>query len=289
MTVDAHHHFWNPERIPQGWMTGEHAVIARTFEPPDLEPLLRAAGVTRTVLVQSAARDDDTDYMFELADGVPWVGGIIAWCRLDDADAARARLGELRARPKLRGIRHLIHQEPDPHWILQPHVEPGLLLLEETQLVLELPAEYPRHLADVPELARRHPQLAIVIDHLGKPPLGSEAMSHWEELLRSAAGPPNVYAKVSGLNTVAPRPLGRGRPRARGERRRRRLRPRPAGLRKRLARSPPERRLRDRVVRDDRGRAPRGRPGRRPDPQHNGHPALPPRCLTPPRGRRTVA
>jgi L-fucono-1,5-lactonase len=204
MTVDAHHHFWNPERIPQGWMTAEHAAIARAFEPPDLEPLVRAAGVTRTVLVQSAARDDDTDYMFELANGVPWVGGIVAWCRLDDADAARARLGELRARPKLRGIRHLIHQEPDPHWILQPAVEPGLLLLEEMQLVLELPAEYPRHLGDVPELARRHPRLTIVIDHLGKPPLGSKAMSHWEELLRSAAGHPNIHAKVSGLNTVAP-------------------------------------------------------------------------------------
>jgi L-fucono-1,5-lactonase len=204
MSVDAHHHFWNPDRIPQGWMTHEHAVIARAFEPPDLEPLLGAAGVTRTVLVQSAARDDDTDYMFELADGVPWIGGIVAWCRLDDADSARARLGELRARPKLRGIRHLIHQEPDPHWILQPSVEPGLRLLEEMQLVLELPAEYPHHLGDVAELARRHPRLAIVIDHLGKPPLGTDGMGRWEDLLRSAAEHPNVHAKVSGLNTVAP-------------------------------------------------------------------------------------
>jgi L-fucono-1,5-lactonase len=205
MAVDAHHHFWNPARIPQDWMTAEHAPINRPFEPGDLEPLLRACGITRTVLVQSAARDDDTDYMFELAAELPWIGGIVAWCLLDEPGRTRTRLAELQARPKLRGIRHLIHQEPDPHWIVRPAVSPGLALLEEGGLVLELPAVYPHHLGDVPELARRHPGLRIVVDHLGKPPLGTAEMPRWGELLRAAAEQPNVYAKVSGLNTVAPR------------------------------------------------------------------------------------
>jgi len=205
MAVDTHHHFWNPARIPQGWMTDEHAAIARAFEPADLEPLVRAAGVTRTVVVQSAARDDDTDYLFELAADLPWIGGIVAWCPLDDERRARVRLDELLSRPKLRGVRHLIHLESDPHWILRPALRPALTLLEEARLVLELPAVYPRHLGDVPELARRHPGLDVVIDHLGKPPLGSVRMEDWAELLRGAARLPNVRAKISGLNTVAPR------------------------------------------------------------------------------------
>jgi len=87
---------------------------------------------------------------------------------------------------------------------VRPIVTPVLALLEEADLVLELPAEYPKHLGDVPELARGHPGLRIVVDHLGKPPLGSADMSRWEELLRAAAEQPNVHAKVSGLNTVAP-------------------------------------------------------------------------------------
>jgi L-fuconolactonase len=200
--VDTHQHFWNPGRSPQPWMTAEHAVIARTFEPPDLEPLLVECGVGRTVLVQSAASDEDTDYMFEVAEGVAWVGAIVGWCRLDDPAAARRRLDELQAHPKLRGIRHLIHQESDPHWILKPAVADGLALLEERQLLLELPAVYPNHLDDVPTIAGRHPGLTIVIDHLGKPPLGTEEMARWEELLRAAAEQPNVHAKVSGLNTA---------------------------------------------------------------------------------------
>jgi L-fuconolactonase len=185
-------------------MTEAHAAIARAFEPGDLERLVRAAGVTCTVVVQSAARDDDTDYLLELSDGVPWVGAVVGWCRLDEPGAAGKRLDELRRRPKFRGVRHLIHQEADPHWIARPDVQPGLALLERAQLVLELPAVFPHHLGDVPALARRHSGLEIVIDHLGKPPLGTGEMERWEELLRLAAEQPNVYAKISGLNTVAP-------------------------------------------------------------------------------------
>jgi L-fucono-1,5-lactonase len=200
--VDTHQHFWNPRRIPQAWMTGDHAAIARVFEPSDLEPLLVECGVESTVLVQSAASDEDTDYLFEIAGAVDWVGAIVGWCRLDDPGAARRRLDELQDRPKLRGIRHLIHQEPDPHWILRPTVAAGLALLEERGLLLELPAVYPNHLGDVPTLAARYPGLTIVVDHLGKPPLGTGEMSRWEELLRASAAWPNVHGKISGLNTA---------------------------------------------------------------------------------------
>ncbi len=197
--VDAHHHFWNPRRIPQPWMTAEHGQIDRAMEPAELEPLLRSAGVGQTVLVQSAPSDEDTDYMFELAPD--WVGGIVAWCRLDDANVAIARLDTLAEREKFRGIRHLIHLEDDPHWILAPAVEPGLALLEERGVPLDLPAVFPNHLEDVPELARRHPGLTLVVDHLGKPPIGTAQMASWEEQLRAAADRPNVAAKISGLNT----------------------------------------------------------------------------------------
>jgi L-fuconolactonase len=206
--VDAHHHFWNPARLPQEWMTAEHAAINRAFEPRDLELLLAACGVSTTVLVQSASDDRDTDYMFELVDDLAWVGAVTAWCRLDDLAAARTRLDALAAHPKLRAIRHLIHEEPNPHWLLRAEVQPSLALLEERGLLLELPAVFPDHLGDVPELARRYPGLTLVIDHLGKPPLGTSSMAVWQEKIERAAGYRNVVAKVSGLNTVAPSDWG---------------------------------------------------------------------------------
>jgi L-fuconolactonase len=204
MIIDAHHHLWDLERTPQPWMTAEHDAIARTFGPADMEPLLTACGVTQTVLVQGACTDDDTDYLFEVADVHAWIGAITAWVALDDPDACRRRLGELGTRPKLRGIRHLIHEEPDPHWIVRPSVLEGIALVEDAGLVLELPVVYPRHFGDVAELALRFPRLRIVIDHLGKPPFGTPDMSAWEAALRACAEYPNVLAKISGLNTAIP-------------------------------------------------------------------------------------
>src|SRR6266542_968585 len=117
-------------------------------------------------------------------------------------DRADERLDELAAEPKLRGIRHLIHDEEDPHWILQSSVLESLELLEQRGLIIELPAVFPRHLGDVPELARAFPQLRIVIDHLGKPPLGRDIFGRWATELATAAENPNVAAKISGLNTA---------------------------------------------------------------------------------------
>ena len=191
-------------------MRPEHATIARTFEPADLRPLLDACGIDVTILVQAACSDADTDAMFERADKHAWIAAVTAWVDLASHERANTRLAELAQRPKLRGIRHLIHEEADPHWILQDRVLESIALLEKRELVLELVCVYPRHLGDVPELAARFPRLTIVIDHLGKPPIGTGEMGDWASLLRQAAGFSNVAAKISGLNTMLDTPVWKG-------------------------------------------------------------------------------
>ena len=202
MIIDSHQHFWNLEREPMPWMRPAHAAIARTFEPADLRPLLLACGIDGTILVQAACTDADTDAMFEQADANTWIRAVTAWVDLTNPQRARARLDRLARRPKLRGIRHLIHEEDDPHWILREKVLESIELLEDRGLVLELVCVYPRHLGDVPELAQRFPDLTIVIDHLGKPPLLTAQMADWTALVQRAAAHGNVAAKISGLNTV---------------------------------------------------------------------------------------
>jgi L-fuconolactonase len=204
--VDAHVHLWDAQHTPQPWMTAEHAAIARPFGPDDLRPLLERNGVDAVVLVQGACLDSDTDYLLREAARHDWVAAVTAWLALGDPARARARLAELEAHPSFRAVRHLIHNEEDPRWILQPAVLESLSLLEERGVILELPVVFPRHLGEVPELAERFPRLPIVIDHLGKPPLWSEQMPTWEHELRLAAMFPNVLAKLSGLNTAIDRP-----------------------------------------------------------------------------------
>lgn len=202
--IDAHVHVWDPARVPLEWLTDEHAPIARAFAPEDVAPLLQAANVGEAILVQSACLDADTDVMLEHAARHEWIAAVVGWVALADSTRAAERLDELATESKLRGIRHLVHDEPDPHWILRPAVLESIRLLEERRLVLEIPAVFPRHLGDIPELARAFPRLTIVIDHLGKPPLGGD-LGAWAHQLDAAAEHPNVAAKLSGLNTATER------------------------------------------------------------------------------------
>ena len=78
-------------------------------------------------------------------------------------------------------------------------------MLEERGLILEVPVVFPRQFDDVAALAERFPRLSIVIDHLGKPPIGSPEMRLWAADLGAASEHPNVFAKVSGLNTALAR------------------------------------------------------------------------------------
>ena len=84
MTIDSHQHFWNLGREPMPWMTPEHAVIARDFDPSDLRPLLDACGIDRTILVQSSCTDGDTDAMFSDAAKHDWIAAALARLGLVD-------------------------------------------------------------------------------------------------------------------------------------------------------------------------------------------------------------
>jgi L-fuconolactonase len=200
--VDSHVHLWDVDRNPQPWITDEISMLARTFAPDELHPLLVAGGIDSVIVVQGACLDSDTDYLFEVAAEREWIAAITAWVDLLDRAKAKARLAQLATTGKLRGVRHLVHTEEDEHWIMQPPVLESLGLLEELGLILEVPVVFPHHFGDVGLIAARFPALRIVVDHLGKPPLGTGLMRAWEAKLRALAAFDNVFAKVSGLNTT---------------------------------------------------------------------------------------
>jgi len=199
--VDSHIHLWDLRHTPQPWMTDEHAAIARPFGPADIAPLLERNGIDSVIVVQGACLDSDTDYLLEESARTGWIGALTAWVSLEDPDRATRRLDQLERSPKLRAIRHLSHNEPD-HWLLRAPVLESIAILDERDLILEVPVVFPRHFDDITSLAERFPRLRIVIDHLGKPPIGTPQMARWASDLRNTAEHPNVHAKISGLNTA---------------------------------------------------------------------------------------
>jgi L-fuconolactonase len=199
--VDAHQHFWDLETGQYSWPTAAEAPIHRTFAPEDLAPALRAAAIDATVVVQATDSLADTDAMLDAGSRHPWIAGVVGWLPLEDRPAAERQLDARGGR--LCGVRHLIHWEPDPAWLLRPDVQAGLDLLAEQRLPFDVVAVFPDHLSLVPAVAAAHPELVLVIDHLAKPPFRSHGWDRWVKDIRRAAKRPTVCAKVSGLDTAA--------------------------------------------------------------------------------------
>jgi len=201
--VDSHQHFWDLDEVEYPWLVPDYGPIYRTFKPDELEPQMAAAGVDRTVLVQSANSFEDTDSMLRHAGRYDWIGAVVGWVPLEDAAATAQALDKYLRNPFFKGIRHLNHEEADPDWLVRPAVIDGLRVLEERRVPYDVIAVYPLHLGHVPTLAQACPGLPMVIDHLAKPPIASGDYEGWKAGMSAAAEHPNVCAKVSGLNTAA--------------------------------------------------------------------------------------
>lgn len=164
--VDTHQHFWNLSEVVYSWLAPEYGPIYNTFEAHHLEPQVKAAGIDKTVLVQSANSYEDTAYMLKVADQTPWIAGVIGWWNLLNPEETGQRIEMYRKHPKFRGMRHLIHTEPDPDWVIQEVVIESLKLMASAGMIFEVVAVFPNHLKHVPTLSAKVPNLRMVIDHL---------------------------------------------------------------------------------------------------------------------------
>ena len=199
MIVDAHQHFWDLARGDYGWLKPDNP-IHRAYGTGDLRPLLVQTGVDATILVQAAPTPAETDYMLGIAERAKFILGVVGWIDLEAANAA----SEVRRRaeqPLFLGVRPMLQDLPDPGWVLQPSLRPALNAITAEGLVFDALIA-PNQISVITELATRHPQLSIVLDHAAKPRLGDAgAMVHWQRGIEALAQCANVTCKVSGLLT----------------------------------------------------------------------------------------
>jgi len=205
VVVDSHHHFWDPAQADYPWMTDELAAIRRRFGPEDLRPLLAESQVDTTIVVQTRSSQEETRELLEVAEATDFVAGVVGWVDLTDAAVARA-IEDLRAGPGGRflvGIRHQVHDEPDPAWLGRPDVRRGLAAVQDAGLVYDLLVRT-RQLPAATEAARALPGLRLVIDHIAKPKIAAGRRDlEWEAAMAPLSDLANVTSKLSGMVTEA--------------------------------------------------------------------------------------
>jgi len=205
--TDAHLHLWDLAESSYGWLAGAPEPLRRTVSFDDVREDLLDLGVHRVVLVQADDTAEDTAHLQRTARAIEADGrvpraDVVGWLPLTDPAAVADALADPDRTDHLVGVRHLVHDEPDPGFLDRPEVARSLELLAEAGLPLDVPDAFERHMAQVVRVAARHPGLVVVLDHLGKPPLGeAAALARWREQITAIAEHPNVVAKLSGLAT----------------------------------------------------------------------------------------
>lgn len=203
--IDTHIHIWDLQKIEYAWLKGNTSILNRTYTIDELAPQINRAGVTHGILLQAANNTDDTDWMLETASRNRWILGVVGWLPLLQPDETEKIFSSKYAKNNyFKGVRHLIHDEPDERWLLQDEVLESLQFLAGHGIPYDIVGISTGHLKTALKLAERIPSLRMVFDHLNQPPiLSKEKFGAWGELMKEAAAHNRFYCKISGLGTAS--------------------------------------------------------------------------------------
>ena len=199
--IDAHRHFWRYSPAAHGWIDDSMPALRRDFLPG--EPVLFGDDDEGNgcVAVQALHSLEETRWLLEASERITNLRGVVGWIDLCAVDVPE-RLDELASCGKLVGLRHLVQDEPMPHFLGRQDFRRGLSLLAERDLCFDLLLREAQR-DDAIELVRDLPAQRFVVDHLAKPRVGAREFEPWRRQMREFGRCENVFAKLSGLATEA--------------------------------------------------------------------------------------
>jgi L-fuconolactonase len=197
--IDSHHHLWKYSHADYPWISEGMESIRQDFLFPELTQVMQAAKMDGVVTVQARQSLLETDWLLELASQHDSMRGVVGWVPLTDP-AVASHLEKYWRYPKLKAVRHVLHDEPDDFYILREDFNRGVSQLEDVGLRYDI-LIFERHLPQTIEFVDRHPRQVFILDHIAKPNIKGRVLSPWRERMRELARRENVYCKLSGLVT----------------------------------------------------------------------------------------
>jgi L-fuconolactonase len=199
--IDSHHHLWKYSADQYPWMIDGMDELRKDFLVPELHAVTRQAGITGTIAVQARQRIEETEWLLSLANKSDLILGIVGWLPLV-GDKVESHLEAWSGNRKLRGLRHVLHDEIDDFYVRRQDFNRGISLLKEFGLVYDI-LIFERHLPQTIQFVDRHPNQVFIIDHMAKPKIKDHIVSPWNAGIAELARRENVYCKISGMVTEA--------------------------------------------------------------------------------------
>jgi L-fuconolactonase len=198
--IDSHHHFWQYNPLEYGWISESMAVLRRDFLFPDLEAEMKPLDVVGVVSVQARQTIQETRDLLQIARTNPGVLGVVGWVPLA-SDAIANELEKLAGEPLLKGVRHVVQDEPDNEFILGTEFNRGVSMLAESGLIYDI-LIFARQLQPSIKFVDQHPDQRFILDHIAKPTIvENDFDKRWAADLRELGRRENVTCKFSGVAT----------------------------------------------------------------------------------------
>ena len=153
MRLDSHQHFWKYNPAHQVWMTDAYGGAAARLPAGRTRAAAQAIGFDGTIAVQARQMLEETEWLLKLSDEHDFIKGVVGWVDLRSPEL-REQLEKYAKHPKLVGVRHVVHDEPDDHFMLLPEFRRGIAQLREFDLTYDL-LLFPKHLPVAVKLVSR--------------------------------------------------------------------------------------------------------------------------------------
>jgi L-fuconolactonase len=209
--IDAHVHFWDPERMRYPWLD-TRPDLRRAFRPEDIRsgPVQIEAMVVVEADRERSQSLAEVEWAVSLSSPSRPVLGVVAAVELESPTAS-VELELLSRRPEVKGVRRLLQDLP-PGFCLEPAFVSGVESLAQWDLVFDLCLRQ-HQLVEATALVTQCPDVIFVLDHLGKPSVQPSPERSWLTDIERLAALPNARCKLSGLTTEVldpPRVAGPG-------------------------------------------------------------------------------
>ncbi len=200
MLIDSHHHLWKYSSEEYGWINDQMSVLKRDFLAPELRQIAAESGVDGFVSVQARQVVEETQALLDIANREPLIRGVVGWVPLADPNVASI-LDRFADAALLKGVRHVVQDEPDDRFILGADFNRGIEQLKGRGLVYDI-LIFAKQLPAAIEFVDHHQDLPMVLDHIAKPTISSTKFDEgWERNFRELAKRDNVTCKFSGVVT----------------------------------------------------------------------------------------
>jgi predicted TIM-barrel fold metal-dependent hydrolase len=210
--VDTHQHLWDLEQFSYAWIEAQPESLAagrpglkRSFRMADYLEATAGLRVEKSVHLEADVDEPhalaEARYILALADqpGNP-LEGVVACVRPESSDFRRS-LDRIAGHPRLKGIRRILHTQPDElgqSAIFRDNVRSLAgygLSFDICVLARQLPIAV--------RLVEHCPDVNFILDHCGVPQVKERILDPWRAHLRRIADFPNVCCKVSGIVAYA--------------------------------------------------------------------------------------